>query len=107
MAPNSVLDGCVGIDTVLIVEVDHVDAEAPKAGLAGALDVFGAAVNVHARFVPDLTEFRCQKDVVAAPLYGLAEKLLIGTGGIGVRGIEVRYAGFKSAVDDRESHRLI
>ena len=67
---DGVLDGHVGIDPVLIVEVDHVDAEALEARLAGRLHVLGAPVDrIRAALAAHLAELGRQHDAVApAPL---------------------------------------
>ncbi len=42
---DRVLDRHIGVDAVLVIEVDDIDAEPLQAGLAGLLHIFGAAVD--------------------------------------------------------------
>src|SRR5258708_34714372 len=44
MAPTVFFDGDLGIDAMLVVEVDRIDAEALQAGVAGGTHIRGASV---------------------------------------------------------------
>ena len=66
-APTVSSIGVVGIDAVLLVEVDRLDAEPPQARLAGLADVLGAAVEPGDPLAgTDDAELRREHDLVAA-----------------------------------------
>ena len=60
-------DGSVGVDAVLVVEVDDIDAETEEAGVACGTDVFGAAVDTEVVSVggADVAEFGGEEDLAA------------------------------------------
>src|SRR5262249_55544931 len=76
---DRLLDRHLGIDPVLEVEVDDVDAEAAEAGVAGLLHVGGPAVHEIALAVgaPHLAELRGHAGPIAPALHGPAEQLRV------------------------------
>jgi hypothetical protein len=89
-----------GVDAVLVVEVDHLDAEPPQAVLAGLHDVFGPAVHaVAATLAPHLPEFGSDQNLVAAALDGAADHLLAAAPAIHVGQVEVVDAAIQRVAD--------
>ena len=102
IAPTVSSIGVVGVDAVLVVEVDVVDAQAPQRGLGGLLDVLGPAVEAAGGGVvgvADDPELRGQHDLVAAVGDGAADELLVGVGAVDVGGVEEGDAELEGAVD--------
>src|ERR1700692_3811126 len=65
---DRVLDRHARIDAVLIIEIDHLHAQALEARLAGTDDEFRTAVGEFAVAAADLAEPRRQHPLRAAPL---------------------------------------
>ena len=81
-APTVSSIGRVRVDPVLVVEVDAVGAEPLQGALDRGADVRRAAVEHPgaAARVRDEAELRRQHDLVATPLEGPADELLVGVG---------------------------
>ena len=105
--PDRLLDGRLGVDAVLVVEVYVVHAETRERGVAGLSHVVGLAA--HAKEAPVLAahvaELGGEDDLVAPALYGLADELLVGERAVHVRGVEEGYAELYGAVDG--GYRLV
>ena len=67
---DSFFDGNIGIDAMLVVEVDHIDAEALQAGIASSAYVRGAAL-----YAAHDAEFCGEEDSVADAANGLANEV--------------------------------
>src|SRR6516225_9097826 len=92
-----------GIDPVLVVEVDGVDAEPLQARLAGLRDVGRGAVDtVGAARAPRLAELAGNNDAVTPVLQRPAEQLLVLAPAIPVRAVEMVDTEFDRAVDQRD-----
>ena len=79
---DGVLDGHLGVDAVLVVEVDVVHTQPAQGRLAGPVDVLGAAAhrgNAGSRPADD-PELGGQHHLVAAFDDGPADQLLVGAG---------------------------
>src|ERR1700722_15518734 len=77
------------VDSVLIVEIDRVDAEPLQAGVAGSADVLRAAVHsARAIRLAHDTELGGDDDFVAMRFERAAYQLFIGVRAVHVRGIE-------------------
>ena len=88
--PDGVLDRDVGVDPMLIVEVDDVDAEALEARLTGLLHIFRPPIDgISLAIAAHLAEFARQHDLVAPPLDCSPHEFLIVPPAIHVGGIEV------------------
>ncbi len=74
---NRILDRRVGVDAVLIIEVDDIGAETLQAGLAGADHIIRPAVDHRAFRQAQIAEFRGQGDLVALAGDRLADKILV------------------------------
>ena len=92
------------VDAVLVVEVDVIDSQPLQRGLAGGVDVLGAAVDRAPRRLArgDLdAELGGEKDLLAPARDRGADKHLIGVGAVHVRGVEERAAEVQGARDRR------
>ena len=86
---DGVLDWRVGIEAVLIVEVDGAEAQVVETCLACGLDVFGFTVYADHRGLGPLDgEFRRDDHLVAPIPERLAEEFLVASEAIHVRRIE-------------------
>jgi hypothetical protein len=99
---DGLLDRDLGIDAMLLVEVDRVDAQPPQARLAGLADVLRATVD-RARTPHDVAELRREDDLVAAVAYRAPHELLVVTGAVDVGGIEEGHAELERPVDRRDA----
>jgi hypothetical protein len=100
---DGLLDRRVGIDAVLVVEVDVVQAETLQRALAGPLDVLGAAVDAAALSivgVADDPELRREHDLIAAIGDRAPDEALVGVRAVDVGGVEEVDAELERAVDD-------
>ncbi len=92
------------VDPVLVVEVDVVDAEPGQAGVAGRLDVAGAAVDpagFRVLGVAHVAELRGDDHLVSSTLDRSADQPLVGEGAVHVGGVEQRDAEVEGALDRR------
>jgi hypothetical protein len=94
-------DGNFGVDAVLVVEVDDVDAKAAEAGFAGLLNVGGLAVDAHpsAGIIAYIAELRGEKNFIATIANGAADQLLIVSASVDVGGIEEVDAKVERSMD--------
>ena len=98
---DGVLDRRVGVDAVLVVEVDVLDAETPQRSLACASHVRGRTVDRavgRVGFELD-AELGRQEDLVAAPGDRTAHEFLVGVRAVHVGGVEEVAAEIERAVD--------
>ena len=105
---DRVLDRRVGVDAVLVVEVDRVDAEPLEAGLAGLAHVSGRPskpVMAPSAAAHD-AELGGEDDAVALALEGAADQLLVGTAAVHVGGVEEGDAELERVVDGRDRFRF-
>ncbi len=98
---DGVFDGSIGIDAMLVVEIDVIDVEALQAGIAGFADVVGLAVDgadAGVAGIADDAELGGEHDLVAPALDGASDEFFVG-GAIHVGGIEEGDAEFEGAMD--------
>src|SRR4028118_1452239 len=90
-----------GVDPVLVVEVDDVDAEPLQRGVARAAHVVGPAVDAAegAVLAALVAELGGQHHLVAPAGDRLADEALVGEGPVHVGGVEVRDAEVEGARD--------
>src|SRR5438477_7902015 len=67
--PDGILDRRVGIDPMLVIEIDHLDTETLEARFAALPDILGSAVDAEhlAVLCTDVAEFGRDNDAFAAP----------------------------------------
>ena len=101
MAPTVSSMGTVGIDAVLVVEVDVVDAEPRERRLAGLADVLGAAVDAlpAAVVAAHVAELGRQHDLVASLGDGASDQQLVLERTVDVGRVEEEDAQVEGAVD--------
>src|SRR5262249_36033309 len=105
---NRVLDRHRGIDAVLVIEVDDIDAEPLEARLAGLNDIFGAAVDaIGAARPPGLAEFRCDHAPAAAAVERAAQQFLVLSPAIHVRAVEMVAPELNRAMDEAHSSFVV
>ncbi len=86
---DGLFDRNLGVDTMLVVEVDLFQAEPLKTGVAGFEHILGAPVDVRVAVgIPHVAEFRRDDVVVAAALDGPAQEFLVLAEAVEVGGIE-------------------
>ena len=78
------------VDPVLIIKIDHINAEPLEALLAGTDDVVGAALGDLALASAEIAEFGRQHHLAAAGLDGLADQLLVMAEAVHVGRVEER-----------------
>ena len=98
---DGVLDGCVRVDPVLVVQVDVVDAEPLEGSLEGGADVGRAAVEVAgaAAGVGDHAELGGQHHLVAPSADGPADELLVGERAVDLGGVDQGHPEVERSVD--------
>ena len=105
-APATVLDRHVGIDAMLVEEVDAVGLEPLQHALGRALDVVGAAVEARAALarvgidVP--AELGGDHHLVAHGRQRVADQFLVGKGAVGFGGIEQGHPALVRTADDAD-----
>jgi hypothetical protein len=99
---DGVLDRHVGVDAVLVVEVDDVDTEPLQRRITRRPDVVRSAVHSHAGPVgaPLVAELGGEYDVVATARDGLADELLVGERAVHVGGVQEAAAEVECSMDD-------
>jgi hypothetical protein len=101
---DRLLDRRLGVDAVLVVEVDVVGAEAPQGGLASLAHVLGATADAAGPGVAGIDhdpELGRQHHLVAPPADRRADQLLVRVGAVDVRGVEEVDAQLQRPVDGR------
>ena len=99
-AAHGLLDRHVGIDAVLIEQVDGVDAQPPQRALAGAAGVFRAAVGADGGVaVPLHRELGGDHQPLAPALDRRADQLLVAEGPVHLGGVEEGDAEVDRLVD--------
>jgi hypothetical protein len=106
---DRLLDGHGLVDAVLVVQVDHLDAEPPQGGVAGGADVRGAALDAEERAVLAalVAELGRHDDLVTAAGDGPADELLVGEGPVHVGRVEERHAEVDGPVGGAEALGLV
>ena len=85
---DRILDRHFRIDAVLVIEIDHIDAEALQALLAGLDHEVRPAVGEFAVLAAEIAELGRQHHAGAAALDRLADEFLVVAGAIGVGTVE-------------------
>src|SRR5579872_3415971 len=77
---NGFFDWRVGIDAVLVVEIDVVDAEAAQAGFTALAYIFGLAIDAPRHWIRRIandSKLRSEDDLVALALDGASDELFV------------------------------
>ena len=99
---NGFFDGDIGIDAMLVVEIDRVDAEALQACIAGGAHIGGASVyaaHVRVGLAAQDAEFCGEADFVAKAANGLTNQYLVVAVAVDVRGIKEGDAQFDGTMN--------
>ena len=104
---HGVLDRGVRIDAMLIVEINHLDAETAQARLAALPDVLGLAVDaaIAPVLAADVAELGGEDHLIAPAADGASDELLVAAHTVHVGRVEKRDAQIERALDRR--HRLV
>src|SRR5207302_8238876 len=97
------------IDAVLVVEIDHADAQAREARLTRGANVIGLAADAEAAavFASQDAELGGDHDALAPSLHGFADELLVAADAVHVGGIEKVDAQLESALDRGQRFGLV
>src|SRR5215469_9709259 len=105
---DRILDWDRGIDPMLVIEVDDLDAEPLQARLAGLRDIFRAAVDtVGAAGATGLAEFRGDHDAASPTLQSPTEQLLVLPPAIHVRAVEMVATEIDRPVNQCDPRRVV
>ena len=98
---DRLFDGRAGIDAMLIIKIDGVDAEALQTGIAGLTDIFGTSVDAapSAVSVAHDTKFSGDDDLVPMRAQCPADEDLVGERTVNVGGVEEVDTELNGAVD--------
>jgi hypothetical protein len=100
---DGILDRNSWVDPVLIVEVNHIDAESLERGIAGRRDAFRATVQPHTTlWITGYAEFCCNHYLIPTPSQYFSQQALIGVRTVHVRGIPEIDAQFQGAIQGSE-----
>src|SRR3984957_15685399 len=108
-----ILDGYVGIDSMLVKQVDDLDAQSLQRGIADLPDMLGAAVqaSLPSRFgieafaggINGEAELRSDHHLVADGLKCLANNLLVGERTVDLRRVEEGDAAIHGLANERDA----
>ncbi len=108
--PGGVFDGGVGVDAVLVVEVDDVGLEALEGGFDDLLDVFGLAVGGGPLAVVVGVGLKAElggdDDIFAEGREGFADDFFIDVGAVDFGGVEEGDAALDSGADELDGFRF-
>ena len=105
---GDVLDRHVGVDAVLVEQVDAVDVQPAQGVLDGGADVLGAAVQAGgAAAVEGEPELGGDHDLVADRSQRLADELLVGERPVDLGGVEEGDAEVDGGADERDAVLLV
>src|SRR6266705_2735978 len=107
---HSFLDRRVGIDAVLVVEIDVVGPQPLQAAFAGLLHIVGLAADAAKVRIVGVTndpELRGQNYIIAFAFKGASDEFFVLVGAVYVSGIEKVYAEFERAMNGRERFVVI
>src|SRR6516164_381935 len=100
---DRVFDRYRRIDAVLVIKIDHVDAEALEARLAGGKNKFRTTIGKFAAAATEIAEFGRQHDLVAPALDGFAHQRLVVPGAVSVGGVEESDATIERVANKRHA----
>src|SRR5579859_2850769 len=97
--PDSIFYRDIGIDAMLVIEVDMLDAQTRQRLIAAGFDVFGATARSHAPIIASQPELGCQDHTVAPVSDGAPDEAFIVSIAIDIGRIKKEYAQINSALD--------
>ena len=98
----------MGIDAVLVEQIDRLDPQPLERAFAGALDIGGGGIDPgHAVVVIAETELGRDHHRIALAANGTTDQFLIDQGAIDFGGVEQGHAQLNRAVDGRDALRLV
>src|ERR1700733_13170937 len=107
---GDILNRHVGIDAVLIEEVDDIGLESFQRGLGDLADVLGPAIDSSQRplgFRIDFeSELGCDHDLIPEGSERLADQFFVGERAVSFGGIEECDTTFEGSADERDAERL-
>ncbi len=95
----------IGIDAMLIEQIDAVGAQAFQGRFGDGADVFRSAVHAFIDVAFAEAELGGQDDVIAERLHSLAQQVFVGALGIGFGGVEKGDAAIKRCADQGDGVR--
>jgi hypothetical protein len=106
---NRIFDRRVGIDAMLVIEVDDINPQPFQAFVAALAHIVRLSVDPQKLAVgsPHVAEFGSDNNIVALALDGLAEELLIGSHPIHIGRIEKIDTKLQGPVDGGDGFRII
>src|SRR6266849_10637214 len=107
---NRLFNRRIGIDAMLVIEVDVLDAQPLQTSFAGLLHVVGLAADtadVGIARIADNSELCGQHDLVALALDRSSDELFVLVGPVDVGGIEEGDAEFEGAMNGRDRFGVI
>ena len=106
---DRVLDRCVRVDAMQIIEVDGFDPEAPQTRLAGGLGIVGPAVDAEKPPVgtANVAELAREDHAIAAPSDGAANQFFVASEPVDVGGVDQVDAKLDGAMDGGDGLALI
>ena len=101
---GDVLDGYVGVDAVLVEQVDGVDAQPLEGGVGDPLDVLGSAgqAGLAAVGVEREAELGGDDDLAAERFEGFADEFLVDERAVDLGGVEEGDAPFDGRAEQRD-----
>ena len=106
---HRVLNGRVGIDAMLVVEVDHVHLQALEARLARIAHVLRCAIDAPETAIraAHVAELGGEDHALAPPRERAPHELLVAPHAVHVGGIEEGHAEVERAMDGRDRFRFV
>ena len=107
---NRFFDRCLGIDAMLVVEVDMIDTKSAQRGVAGGADMFGLSAHREERGVfllPNNGKLCREEYLVASPANRATNELLVRADAVHVGGVEKVDTQVERAEDRGGGFRIV
>src|SRR5215213_3705955 len=106
---NRLFYGRIGVDAVLIIEVDNIDAETLEAFIAALANISGPAIDTEEASIlgPHIAEFRGEHNLLAPVPDGRAHQYLVGAQTVDVGGIEKGYTELDCTMDGGDRFAVV
>src|SRR5262245_8286734 len=106
---DRLLDRHGGVDAVLVVHINRIDAEALQRRVTRAPNVFGRPVDAQPRAIlsANIAEFRGEYGVTAPIANGAADETLVGEWSVWIRRIKKIDSQIQGAMDRRDRLRIV